>query len=490
MRKTKYYTSGFLIVFLLLYILSAVQIALSSTYYSNLTLNEDDNIESWSRIIKPGRHLDKYNPSIELIDNHTYIIGSIGEYYYTDFDVYMAKFNSSGAKLWEQTWGGTEYDYFKGYTVDSENNIYIVGITSYFYGGNSGSIFLLKYNTTGNLLWSKTIQTGFNDSIYITSTTIQTGLNDSIYITSIIDNFTISRTFITKLNSSGNILWTKEIELSIYLYELITQIDSVGNIYLYGQGYNSNLFLLKLNSSGSILWYYEWGEREYGHDLKIDLDDNIIATGRSYNSGIHEVWFMKINSSGNLTKKIVCASYGASSWPKIEVWFLDNIYILVGSSLIKYNYSLDIKWSFNIGNHVRIDDSLYFNFGITSQHEMYFIYLFYGDISILRFNSSGAILSSFKWGGSYYDFLHDISIDSQDNLFMLCTIEYVDIWKGSTDLTILVKNPKSDGKAPQLDQLIDDRDIFIFSLLGVMCFISIILVYNTLKPEFRKLIEE
>jgi len=423
---------------------------------------------------------------MQLIDNHTYIIGTIGEYYTSD-DIYIAKFNSSGVKLWEQTWGGPEYDHIKGYIVDSENNIYIAGINSTNFVGSLGSIFLLKYNITGNLLWSKTIDPFGSNRYEIHS--IQTGLNDSIYISSTMDNYTNSKTFITKLNSSGNILWTQEIELGYDPYRLITRIDSVGNIYLYGQNFNINLFLLKLNSSGSRLWDFVWGEREYGFHMKLDLDDNIIVTGKSYDSGFSEVWIMKINNSGNLTKKIVCASYGEWSSPKTEVWFLDNIFILIGSSLFEYNYSLNSKWNFTFGIHIQISDSGGFNFGITSQNEKYVVYSTVGDITILIFNSLGVIISNFKWGGSYYVYPPKVRIDSQDNLYMLCPISYVNIWNERIRLTILVKNPKSGGK-PQLDQIIDDRDITIFSLLGVMSFISIILVYNTLKPKFRKLIEK
>ena len=476
MRKTKYYTTIFLIVFLMLCIISVYQIDLTPTYDYDLNLNADDNPESWSRIIKSGS-------SIELIDNHTYIIGIVGAPY-IDYDIYLAKFNSSGTKLWEQTWGGTEFNHIKDYIVDSENNIYIAGITSTFYIGFSGSIFLLKYNSSGNLLWSKTIDPFGSNRYDIHS--IQTDLNDSIYISSTIDNYTNSKTFITKLNSSGNILWTQEIELNDQPFDLMTQIDSVGNIYLHGDCYTINSFLLKLNSSGSRQWYYEWGEREYGFHMKLDLDENIIITGRSYNSGIdkYEVWIMKINNSGNLTKKIICNSFGG--FPKIEVWFLDNIFVLAGSSLFEYNYSLNSKWNFTFGSHMQIDNSGGFNFGINSQHEMYFIYYTVGDITILRFNSSGAIISNFKWGGSYYVYPPKVTIDSQDNLYMLCLIHYENIWKELIHLKMLVKNPKSGGK-PQLDQIIDDRDIFVFSLLGVMSFISVILVYTILKPKFRKL---
>jgi len=485
MRKLKYCTSGLLLVFLMLYILSTIELNISSTYQFNINLNEDDNTKSWSRIIKFGKEV--HSPSIEFIDNFTYIIGKIGESY-IDYDIYIAKFNSSGAKLWEQTWGGSEFNHIIDYIVDSDNNLYLLGITNTFFLAHGGDIFLLKYNTTGNLLWEKTID--LYSSRYYDTLSINADLNDSIYISCIVSNSTYEKTLIIKIDASGDVLWTQEIKLNNQPNQLMTRIDSVGDIYLYGKGYDLNLFLLKVNSSGSVLWYHEWGESESGYHIKLDLDDNIIVTGISYDSGITDAWVMKINSSGSLTKKIICNSFNGFRLPKFEVWFLDNIYVLARSSFLAYNYSLNSKWNFTFGSDIPIGESWNFNFGITTQQEKYFSYLYRDEIYILSFTSSGDIISNFKWGGSYYDYLYEIGIDSQDNLYLLCTIMYVNIWKEPTHLTMLVKNPRSDGKAPQLDRLIDDRDIFVFSLLSVLSFISVVFIYKTLKPKLRELGEK
>ena len=473
MRKTKFYTTGVLIVFLMLYITSQFQPGSSTIYNNSINLSADDNVDSWSRKIKTGPQL--YSSSMVLIDNHTYIIGSIGEYYTND-DIYIAKFDNSGVKLWEQIWGGLEYDFFKDFIVDSENNIYILGITGNHYVGNYGRVFLLKYNTSGNLLWSKTIEpSGRIDCPIIID------LNDSIYITTLIDNWPLTKTFITKLNSSGNIIRIVEFESDDYLYDLKTQIDSVGNIYLLG--YISNTFsLLKLNRSGSRQWSYEWGEREHGNQMKLDLDDNVIIIGRTYYTYTdNEIWITKINSSGNLTKKVICSNFGDTHF---EVRFLDSIFVLTEHFLFEYNYSLDSKWKFPITSYLQISNSFGFNFDVSTQHEVCTIYYSYGDINILRFNRSGAIISNFKWEGSFYLYPPKVRVDSHSNVYMLCSIDYENFWKERIHLSFLVKNPLSGGK-PKIVPEVDDRTIFIFSLLGVMCVISVILLYNTLKPQSR-----
>ena len=470
MRKTKFYTSGFFIVILMLCTMSLFQLDSYTTYNNSINLSSDDNTDSWSRKIKSGPQL--YSSSMALIDNHTYVIGSIGEYYTND-DIYIAKFNSSGVKLWEQIWGGSEYDYFSDYAVDSENNIYIVGITSNSYVGSHGSIFLLKYNTTGNLLWFKTITPSNHYAFKFHS--IEIDLNDSIFISSTGYNSTHYKTFITKINTSGNIFWTEEIEISSEPSYLKTQIDSVGNIYLLG--YISNSFLLKLNSSGARQWSYEWGQSEFGRHLKLDLDDNVIIIGVTFN----EIWIAKINSSGNLTGEGISITYGDMIY---KVRFLDSIFILTNYFLYEYNYSLDSKWKFPITNYLQVDEILDFNFDVSTQHEVCTIYYTYEDINILRFNRSEAIISNFKWGWSYYMYPPKVRFDSHYNLYLLYPIDYKNFWNERIHLSFLIKNPKSGGR-PQLDPQIDDRVIFIFSLLGIMGVISVFLVYITLKPKFR-----
>jgi hypothetical protein len=69
----------------------------------------------------------------------------------------LAKYNSSGTLVWQralQRSGSTSYDeYGKYVTIDSDNNIYITGST----GAGNWDFYVAKYNTSGNLLWQNTL---------------------------------------------------------------------------------------------------------------------------------------------------------------------------------------------------------------------------------------------------------------------------------------------------------------------------------------------
>ena len=71
-------------------------------------------------------------------------------------DLILVKYNSSGTKQWTKQLGTSSYDYGQGVTVDSSNNIYVVGETQGGLDGNTSSggsdLFLVKYNSSGNKL--------------------------------------------------------------------------------------------------------------------------------------------------------------------------------------------------------------------------------------------------------------------------------------------------------------------------------------------------
>ncbi|MFO8018002.1 MAG: SBBP repeat-containing protein [Promethearchaeia archaeon] len=68
-------------------------------------------------------------------------------------DCILLKYENSGVREWNRTWGAEEYDYGWGVAFDGSDNLYITGVTESFGEGNSDA-FLAKYDTSGNFLWS------------------------------------------------------------------------------------------------------------------------------------------------------------------------------------------------------------------------------------------------------------------------------------------------------------------------------------------------
>jgi hypothetical protein len=107
-------------------------------------------------------------------------------------DAFLLKYDSTGTLQWVKQWGTTDLDYGTGVAIDSSGNIYVTGITGGSLGGTSAGnwdIFLAKFASSGNQLWIK--QTGSSNeddshslaissdgNIYVTGNTL--GLIDDI----------------------------------------------------------------------------------------------------------------------------------------------------------------------------------------------------------------------------------------------------------------------------------------------------------------------
>ena len=68
-------------------------------------------------------------------------------------DIFLSKFDSKGTKLWIKQLGTSSMDIARAVSLDSKNNIYVMGITKGGLDGNTnaGSLdaFVIKYNSAG-----------------------------------------------------------------------------------------------------------------------------------------------------------------------------------------------------------------------------------------------------------------------------------------------------------------------------------------------------
>jgi len=70
---------------------------------------------------------------------------------------FLLRYDPSGNLTSQQTWGGNKGDYGYGVAVDNLGNVFVTGYTFSFGPNTSGAnFFLLKYDTSGNLLYQKT----------------------------------------------------------------------------------------------------------------------------------------------------------------------------------------------------------------------------------------------------------------------------------------------------------------------------------------------
>lgn len=77
------------------------------------------------------------------------LAGDLAENVESD-SVWLAKYNSTGDRLWIRQFGTTGVEFPRGITVDNIGNVYLTGFTDSEFGESEGNVWIAKYDTDGN----------------------------------------------------------------------------------------------------------------------------------------------------------------------------------------------------------------------------------------------------------------------------------------------------------------------------------------------------
>ncbi len=221
-------------------------------------------------------------------------------------DFWLLKTDQYGNIQWQNTFGGTANDYAYSVSQTSDGGYVLTGFTE-SYGAGSRDLWLIKTDELGNLLWSNTVGLSNWDE---GRAVIQTDDQGFIVSGSITSYFTGTvDVLLAKFNSSGELMWTKSYGESGSESGLSVQQTADGGYVI--AGYTSSwgagsddLYLLKTDSQGNIEWDQTFGgsQVDWGRSVQQTADGCYIVTGytSSYGSGYEDVWLIKTDEEGNL----------------------------------------------------------------------------------------------------------------------------------------------------------------------------------------------
>ena len=264
--------------------------------------------------------------------------GSInGNVYAGNLDLFLASYDIDGNQKWFYQSGTSNADVTYGLTIDSSSNLYVVGSSNGNLDGNTNlggqDAFIMKFNSSGTRQWTTLIGTTSDDlafsvaaddsgNIYIAGTT-KGSLNGNV-------NVGGSDIFLAKYNSSGNQLWTRSIATIGDDSSTGLVIDKSQNIYITGYvngSLNGNTHaggndavILKYDSSGNQIWSRQIGgtNDDLFRDIVIDSENKLILTGSSNsptldgntNAGGYDIVLAKYDMNG---QKLLIRLYGTAN---------------------------------------------------------------------------------------------------------------------------------------------------------------------------------
>ncbi|MFZ2125785.1 MAG: hypothetical protein WA087_01555, partial [Candidatus Saccharimonadales bacterium] len=278
-------------------------------------------------------------------------------------DMFIAKYDSNLNLTWNNTWGGTSEDRANSIKQTSDGG-YIVAGWTYSFGVGGWDSFLVKYDSSGNVVWNKTWGGPGMDRADSVAQTADGG-----YIVSGTYAINGGDSYIAKYDSDGNIVWNKTWGGSEF-DEGSSVIQTSDNGYMvtgttnsFGGGY-MQLFLIKYDSDGNMSWNNVYSGLDYtSSESIVQTSDGGYAiagsvSGSGVNAGGCDTLLAKFNSSGNLTWDAAWGSEGDDSANSV-VQTSDGGFAITGNTtlfdeydmiIIKYDSGGVISWKNTFGN--------------------------------------------------------------------------------------------------------------------------------------------
>lgn len=253
-------------------------------------------------------------------------------YIYVDVnnrDILTLKYDSQGNLKWTKTYDSPvhRYDIPNKIAVDNFGDVIIAGYSLKTSGLDD--YFVIKYSSNGDSLWSSRMSYGYDTMSRASSVIVDD--SDNVYVIGFFDRLLTGASMLVKYDKNGNKKWIKYYKLGDSTgYGAVDVIYSKNNfIYTLSVKYNVGDIVIKYDLNGNQIW--QSGDTIGGIKMYLDNQDNVIVggyfTNGTYNGA--DLGMVKYDSSGNmLWLKTYNSSYGENDIAyNVAIDFNGNSYI-------------------------------------------------------------------------------------------------------------------------------------------------------------------
>ena len=264
-------------------------------------------------------------------------------------DYLILKYNSSGNLLWSQSYNGIDNstDWLSDLILDDSGNVYITGSSKEGAANGYYNWLTIKYSPDGELRWKKNLDWTMHKEDIAYSITLDNDRNILVagYGWALPEGYQNFDIVVAKYNNNGEVLWTRSFGSTAYHsdwgYSVVT--DDSGCAYVSGYSYENKIVTIKYDENGNNLWEKEYprmnGEYVYPLYSKIDMQNNIIVNGYYQVSGQSNFVTLKYDRNGNLKWDRVFDNPDGESDYSHSIYTDENSNIYIaGSTQITANY--------------------------------------------------------------------------------------------------------------------------------------------------------
>jgi Ca2+-binding RTX toxin-like protein len=296
----------------------------SGTSYQFLTSKENHPFLKWEKLV--GETGNQTIQAAKIKDDFFYLLGDTdsnfnGVTIKGRNECFIEKYDASGNKIWSIAEGSNGIDAARDIAIDKDSNIYALTIQ------NNNGIFS-KFDKNGIRQWS--INEALNSGGIVHCNAISISNDNSIYVTGETQSPNgDADIYLRKYNDSGEKIWTTLINgNSSDLVEDI-EISQDGFIYIAGStrsnfegkiedGGKTDAFVSKLDSNGNLIWTKVLGSNNWdGANAITTAEDGSIYVGgytwgsltNRINNGLPDGFLAKYDANGSLIWSKTLGSY-------------------------------------------------------------------------------------------------------------------------------------------------------------------------------------
>ncbi len=212
-------------------------------------------------------------------------------------DACLLRIGPTGDTTWFRTYGGSGSD--RGVSVQrTADGGYILLASTSSFGEGSDDIYLIKTDSTGDTLWTRTYGGTGQDNGWSVQQT-----SDGGYL---LTGRSSALGCVIKTDSNGDLTWNRRY-IVLTLTDIMYGRQTTDNGYILAgyttlDGYN-DAFLIKTTATGDTLWSRTYGgsDNDWLRSVQQTTDGGYIAAGMTYSfgAGMYDMLLIKTDSNGD-----------------------------------------------------------------------------------------------------------------------------------------------------------------------------------------------
>jgi len=221
----------------------------------------------------------------------------------TGYEMWLLKLDSSGNSVWQKAYGGSGSEFAYSSCLSGDGGLVVAGSTSTG-GAGSNDFWVIKVDSSGNRVWQK----AYGGSGADTAFSVETTADGGYVVAGRTESFGAGSAdfWVLKLDSTGNILWQRTYGGTALDWAFAVRQTADGGYLVAGQTLSfgaakEDVWILRLDSTGGILWQRAYGgsELDYAYCVGQASDGSLLVGGVSGSSsaGSYDAVVLKLADS-------------------------------------------------------------------------------------------------------------------------------------------------------------------------------------------------